>query len=84
MIFYFTAFYRNTVALTLGSFAALGNAQQPLPSKDTDKPQQIICLCGETHRFFDCPYINPAKRSSGWKANSDTTKKFDTCDGLGP
>jgi hypothetical protein len=71
------------VASTLGSFAALGDAQRPQLSKNTDKPRQIICLCGETHRFLDCPYVNPAKRSSGWKANSDTIKKFDTIQSRG-
>jgi hypothetical protein len=76
----FRLYYRQMkpVASTLGSFAALGDAQRPQLSKDTDKPRQIICLCGETHCFLDCPYVNPAKRSSGWKANSDTIKKFDT------
>jgi hypothetical protein len=33
------------VASTLGTFAALGNAQQPLLSKNTNKSRQIICLC---------------------------------------
>jgi hypothetical protein len=71
------------VASTLGSFATLGDAQQPQPSKDTDKPQQIICLCRETHCFLDCLYANPAKGSSGWRADPDTKKKFDTIQSRG-
>jgi hypothetical protein len=66
------------VALTLGTFAALGDAQQSQQSQGTDKLRNINCLCGETHRFINCLYVNPAKRGSGWRADLDTKKKFDT------
>ncbi|KAI0570303.1 hypothetical protein Alg215_11137, partial [Pyrenophora tritici-repentis] len=74
----FRLYYRQTkpVASTLGTFAALGDPQEI--SQDTDKFRKINCLCGEKHRFIDCPYVNSAKRSSGWKADSDMKKKFDT------
>jgi hypothetical protein len=62
----FLLYYRQMkpVASMLGSFTALGNAQQSQPSKDSDKPQQMICLCRETHFFLDRLYVNPAKQSS--------------------
>jgi hypothetical protein len=76
----FRLYYRQMkpVASTLGNFPVLGNAQQPQPSKDTDKPRQMICPCGDTHCFPDCPCVSPAKRSSGWGTDPDTKKKFDT------
>ncbi|KAG9376857.1 hypothetical protein A1F94_012457 [Pyrenophora tritici-repentis] len=80
----FRLYYRQMkpVASTLGTFAALGDpqevSQQSQISQDTDKFRKINCLCGEKHRFIDCPYVNSAKRSSGWKADLDMKKKFDT------
>ncbi|PZD22874.1 hypothetical protein A1F96_10756, partial [Pyrenophora tritici-repentis] len=79
----FRLYYRQMkpVASTLGTFAALGDTQEPSQqslSQGTDKLRKINCLCGEKHRFIDCPYVNSAKRSSGWKAELDTKKKFDT------
>jgi hypothetical protein len=71
------------VASTLGTFAALGDAQQSQPSWGTDKLRNINCLCGEAHRFINCPYVNPEKRSSGWRADPDTKKKFDTIQSKG-
>ncbi|KAF1361321.1 hypothetical protein EJ07DRAFT_164396 [Lizonia empirigonia] len=54
----FRLYYRQMkpVASTLGTFAALGDAQQSQPSQGTDKLRNIDCQCGETHRFIDCPY----------------------------
>jgi hypothetical protein len=81
----FRLYYRQMkpVASTLGSFAALGDAQQPQLSKDTGKLRQVVCPCGETHCFSDCPYVNPAKQSSGSRADLDTKKKFNTSQSRG-
>jgi hypothetical protein len=74
----FRLYYRQMkpVALTLGTFAALGDAQQSQPSQGTDKLQNIDCLCREAHRFINCLYVNPSKRSSGWRADPDTDERW--------
>ena len=45
----------------------LGNTQADKGNKKTNE-----CLCGEMHRFKDCPYIVESVRPVGWKPNKDT------------
>ena len=35
------------------------------------------CICGNTHWFSDCYYLNPKKKPTGWSENSETCKKVD-------
>lgn len=44
-----------------------GQAQDPKKrSKNNDGPK-TPCLCGLTHRWADCPYLNQDARQQGWK-----------------
>jgi hypothetical protein len=35
------------------------------------------CLCGDQHKFQDCPYINPAQRQAGWHPDQQIVRRFD-------
>jgi hypothetical protein len=37
----------------------------------------ITCIDGEEHTFEDCPYVNPAKRTDGWKADPKIEQEFE-------
>lgn len=39
--------------------------------------QQRGCLCGMSHYWSDCPYLNPSKRPTGWKSDSEIAKRVD-------
>lgn len=49
------------------AFGATLNNEQVSAYTDRDAKEQKTCLCKETHRFKQCPYINPSKRDSNWK-----------------
>ena len=34
------------------------------------------CLCGQTHRFKDCPYVDPAHRPAHWVADPNIAARF--------
>jgi transposase InsO family protein len=36
------------------------------------------CLCGEPHRFKECPYLVEGKRPAGWKADRDTQDRINS------
>jgi hypothetical protein len=36
---------------------------------------QSVCLCGEDHRFSQCPYLIRQKRAVGWKPDLEIEKK---------
>jgi hypothetical protein len=45
-------------------------------NKDGDKSKTIKeCLCGEVHRFIDCPYLFTEVRKSGWNPKPEVEKK---------
>ena len=33
-----------------------------------------LCLCGQDHRFRECPYLNPKVREKGWELDIDTER----------
>ena len=35
------------------------------------------CLCEEEHKFKECPYLIPSKRTKNWKENKDIREKID-------
>lgn len=48
-------------------------------NKDKKKttPKGRTCLCGDTHLFQDCPYVNNLKTPKDWNPDLDITEKFD-------
>ena len=86
-------YYRQTkpVASSLSSFATLNGQkeQSAMDLKDSkelasrqssqsqNKDRRMECPCGATHRFNDCAYVNPSKRSNSWKPKPEIQKKFD-------
>lgn len=47
-----------------------GKSDQPQKPNDNQRParsRKIICIDGEEHRFEECPYVNPEKRTADWK-----------------
>lgn len=46
------------------------------PSTSGEK-KKVRCLCGATHFFASCPYVNPAKCPNGWEPDHTIQAKFD-------
>src|SRR5436190_4303700 len=68
-----------------GFAATFQNRSTDQPSQD-DKPQpprgsrsnrkeNRPCMCGDIHRFADCPYLFASNRQANWKPNPDTMVK---------
>lgn len=38
--------------------------------------EKRVCLCGELHRFKDCPYLIKEKRPPDWKPDQDTQERI--------
>ncbi|KAF5193332.1 Ribonuclease h-like domain, partial [Thalictrum thalictroides] len=45
-------------------------------SHNGNSPDRRVCLCGNTHLFKDCFYLNPAMRPTGWSGKESTFKKI--------
>ncbi|KAF2621446.1 hypothetical protein BU25DRAFT_354400, partial [Macroventuria anomochaeta] len=76
----FRSYYQQTspVASSLGTFATLGVAAKPDgPTASRGSTQRMVCLCGDEHRFKDCPYINHSLRPRNWRPNHSVQRKFD-------
>jgi hypothetical protein len=66
------AFKATQASTSKGAFEATLNGQ----NKDGDKSKTIKeCLCGEVHRFIDCPYLFTEVRKSGWNPKPEVEKK---------
>ncbi|OCK72821.1 hypothetical protein K432DRAFT_256122, partial [Lepidopterella palustris CBS 459.81] len=61
------------------SSSAFAIFQGEKPSKgETKAPKgKSPCLCGDIHRFRDCPYICEQLRTPDWKPNPETQKQVD-------
>lgn len=62
------------------SFQGQSQGQPQGQSQGQGQPQdgnhkKTKCLCGETHRFRDCPYLIEAKRPAGWKPDEAIQKQ---------
>jgi hypothetical protein len=74
----YRSYYRRTrpVTSSLSTFATLGITQ----SKDSEAapPQRrsITCLCGDNHKFEDCPYVNSSLQQPTWTPDKAVEKKF--------
>jgi hypothetical protein len=53
--------------------------EQPQTEKTQEKtPEKKDCLCGEPHRFKDCPYLIPEKQPQGWKPDPAIQERIET------
>jgi hypothetical protein len=41
-------------------------------------PKKTDCLCGEPHRFKDCPYLIPGRQPQGWKPDPAIQERIET------
>ncbi|KAF2025066.1 hypothetical protein EK21DRAFT_23864, partial [Setomelanomma holmii] len=84
----FRSYYRRTrpVASGLGTFATLEvasrsssqetSAEKLQPSRMRTDSWVPACLCGQTHKFNNCPYVNQAVRKKSWKPDALVQEKF--------
>jgi len=59
---------------THSAFATSGQQSTTFRGEETPVPQ---CICGYTHWFSDCYYLNENKRPAGWKPNASVQQKVD-------
>jgi len=45
--------------------------------KNKGKKKGPTCVCGESHKFQDCPYVNYARRRPGWQPDQQVVRRFD-------
>jgi len=55
--------------------ATTQNQTSEEPQKETSKKKD--CLCGEPHRFKDCPYLINGKQPQGWKPDPEIQKQIE-------
>lgn len=66
-----------------GAFTATfqGQGQNTSNSQTETENQRATfskkCVCGEIHRFRDCPYLIESKRPTGWTPKLDLQRKID-------
>lgn len=51
--------------------------QKPSEGQRLARSKKLICIDGEEHRFEECPYLNPEKRTADWKPDPEIQAKFD-------
>jgi hypothetical protein len=51
--------------------------EQPKPQIEKT-PEKKDCLCGEPHRFKDCPYLIPERQPEGWKPDPAIQERVET------
>lgn len=53
------------------------NKKDEKKAEDTkDKASKKTCVCGEKHRWSECPYLVENKRPQGWKQDEEILKKI--------
>ena len=75
----FRSYYRRTfpIASSIGTFATLGVASSTEgPKPPGGSARRVICLCGESHMFKDCLYVNYSLRQPNWQPDKAVEKKF--------
>ncbi|KAF7452722.1 hypothetical protein A1F99_045000 [Pyrenophora tritici-repentis] len=75
----FRSYYRRTrpIASGLGTFATLEVAgSNSQGARTRSGPWIPKCLDGENHKFDNCPYVNQAVRTKGWKPDKAIQDKF--------
>ncbi|KAF2628803.1 hypothetical protein BU25DRAFT_409834, partial [Macroventuria anomochaeta] len=76
----FRSYYRcaRLIESLIGTFARLGFATKPDgPISRGESIRRVICLCGDKHKFKDCPYVNHSLRQRHWMPDSSIQRKFD-------
>lgn len=60
--------------------ATLGAAEEGKSQKQNQQRSQgkKTCICGGQHLFEDCFYLNPSKRPTNWKENTETRAKINS------
>jgi hypothetical protein len=52
-------------------------SEQKQQEKQNQGPRFSDCLCGETHKFKDCPYLIEELRGAGWVLNEEIKRRID-------
>jgi hypothetical protein len=76
----FRSYYRRTrpIASSIGTFATLGVAGSSNgPTASEGSTRRVMCLCGDSHMFKDCLYVNHSLRRPAWRSDKAIEKKFD-------
>jgi hypothetical protein len=58
--------------ISQSAFTTTFQDQQPQEGDHEERD----CLCGESHRFKDCPYLIEGKRPAGWTPDHDTQERI--------
>ena len=53
------------------------NEHEQRQKKQNSKSKSSDCLCGETHRFSDCPYLIEELREAAWVPNEEIKRQID-------
>ncbi|KAF1925282.1 uncharacterized protein M421DRAFT_32260, partial [Didymella exigua CBS 183.55] len=75
----FRSYYRRTrpIASSIGTFATLGVAESlDGPITPRGSARRVICLCGDSHMFKDCLYVNHSLRQLNWQPDKAIEKEF--------
>jgi hypothetical protein len=54
-----------------------GEAKKLTQEQGDDKARRVNCICGDTHLFSACPYVNENKKPKNFKKDPEIRKKFD-------
>jgi len=67
----FRAYLRDRKGYSRGTFSV--STLQGEEAPDGPRKKRDDCLCGETHRFTECPYFNMKLQTGGWKPDKTIT-----------
>jgi hypothetical protein len=52
-------------------------SKKPTRDQSRSKDRRVICICGESHLFPLCPYVDESKKPKDFKEEPEIRKKFD-------
>jgi len=67
----FRAYLRDRKGISRGTFTVSTLQGEEAPNGPRKKRED--CLCGQTHRFTECPYFNVKIQTGGWKPDQGIT-----------
>jgi hypothetical protein len=75
-------FFRNNRRLSnaqkgLAIYGAFPTSFKGQSIDKNESKKKNPCLCGEIHRYKDCPYLMESARTKDWKSNPNIQKKID-------
>ena len=72
----YKAIKRNAYGTFQGRKEGNGSSNSTKTPNSSHPKRKDDCLCGQTHRFKDCPYVDPAHRPAHWVADPNIAARF--------